>query len=218
MLKKFRDLDPIVHIILALAIVVLFSQNLKLNKIISNITSSIKIPPQTEEEGASSVSEDKQVEAGVTLEEIDDKIAEALSLITPLPKTTTTASTGTRGGTDYVNLGNIGSTTNTDWVDVGGAEVQFDLIEDYGESAVVAWEASLKVAHENGQAFARIYDATNKIVVLGSELSTINNADFQRKSSGNLNLWRGRNVYRVQIKSLNSMEVTYSGGTMRVSY
>ena len=103
-------------------------------------------------------------------------------------------------------------------MDIEAAEVYIDLENDYGKDAKVSWEASLKVAHSNGQAFARLYDDTNKIVVLESEISTTNNADFEQTSSSNLSFWKGRNLYKVQIKSLNSFEVTYSGGRIKISY
>lgn len=121
-------------------------------------------------------------------------------------------------GTDYISMGTSATTTNTDWVDVEASAVYINLENDYGADATVSWEASLKVAHGNGKAFARLYDDTNKIAVDFSELTTENNVEFTQKSTGNLPFWKGRNLYKVQIKSLNSFEVTYSGGRIRVSY
>ena len=120
-------------------------------------------------------------------------------------------------GTDYIPMGTSATTTSTDWVYVDDSAVYIDLENDYGGDATVSWEASLRVAHGNGQAFARLYDDTNKIAVDFSELSTENNVEFSQKSSGNLPFWKGRNLYKVQIKSLNSFEVTYSGGKIKVS-
>jgi hypothetical protein len=120
--------------------------------------------------------------------------------------------------TSYITMGDTYSVTSTSWVDIPGSEVYIDLANDYGENATVTWSASLKVAHANGQAFARLYDATNKIAVDGSELTTTNNADYEQKFSGNLPLWRGKNLYKVQLKSLNSFEITYTSGKIKVSY
>ena len=92
------------------------------------------------------------------------------------------------------------------------------LENDYGDGAKVSWEASLKVAHGNGKAFARLWDDTNKIAVDFSELTTTDNVDFEQVTSKYLPFWRGRNLYKVQIKSLNSFEVTYSGGRIKISY
>jgi hypothetical protein len=121
-------------------------------------------------------------------------------------------------GTDYIAMGSTSTTISTDWVTLEETGVYIDLIEDYGEDAIVSWEVFLKVQHSNGQAFARLYDATNNIAVDLSELSTTNNAEFERVSSGYLPFWRGRNLYEIQVKSLNSFLVTYSGGRIKISY
>ena len=120
--------------------------------------------------------------------------------------------------TTYIGLGTIFTTTSTSWVDVPDSAVYVDLEKDYGLGATVSWEAQLKVAHGNGKAFARLFDDTNKIAVDFSELSTENNVSYKQVSSGNLPFWKGRNLYKVQVKSLNSFEVTYSSGRIKVSY
>lgn len=120
--------------------------------------------------------------------------------------------------TSYIPMGSTATTTSTDWVDVADSKVYIDLINDYAENAYVTWEASLKVAHDNGKAFARLFDETNGIAVSGSEITVENNSSFVQKSSGYLPLWRGRNLYKVQIKSLNSFEVTYSSGKIKIKH
>ena len=105
-----------------------------------------------------------------------------------------------------------------DWVDVTDSGVYIDLENDYGSGAKVSWETSLKVAHGNGKAYARLWDDTNKIAVDFSELSTEDNVDFTQVTSKYLPFWRGRNLYKVQIKSLNSFEVTCSGGKLKIVY
>lgn len=154
-------------------------------------------------------------------DEIEKAVSEAIAAI---PGTTEkvvekqTVATQQQSGTTYVPLGTTGSTTSTDWENIADSAVYIDLENDYAAGAVVSWEASLKVAHANGQAYARLYDDTNKIGVDFSELTTENNATFKQVTSGNLPLWKGRNLYKVQIKSLNSFEVTYSGGRIKISY
>ena len=92
------------------------------------------------------------------------------------------------------------------------------MISRYFLSDENSHEASLKVAHANGTAFARLFDVTHGIGVSGSEISTTNNAVPKLATSGNLNLWAGRNLYRVQIKSLNSFEITFSEGRIKIGY
>ncbi len=151
--------------------------------------------------------------------EIEKLVGEAIEAL-PQSSTTTVvaAPVSTSTQTAYVSLGTTTTATSTSWIDVDDSTVYIDLINDYGGNAKVVWEASLKVAHGNGQAFVRLYDATNNIAVDYSELSTVDNSDYEQVYSGNLPLWRGRNLYKVQIKSLNSFEVTYSGGRIKIAY
>lgn len=152
---------------------------------------------------------------------VKEEVGKAVSLLsksTERPKAAETATASSKGQVSYIPLDGTYSTTSTSWIDVPGAEVSFDLAADYGKNAKAAWEASLKVANANGTAYARIFDSTHGIAVDGSEISLANKDAYQRVSSGNLNLWSGRNVYKVQIKSLNSFEVWASGGKMRISY
>jgi hypothetical protein len=118
--------------------------------------------------------------------------------------------------TSYIPMGTSFASFSTSWVDMPDSAVTFDLENDYSKNATVTWSVSLKVQHANGQAFARIWDDTNKIAVSGSEVSTQNNAEFIKVTSGNLAIWRGRNTYKVQIKSLNGFEVTASSASVKV--
>lgn len=132
------------------------------------------------------------------------------------PKTATTVVQ--KPQVSYVPFGSDYSTNNTDWVDAVANEVSFDLAQDYSKGAKASWEASLRVDNANGVAYARIFDVTHGIAVDGSEIAVTDNSNFQRISSGYINLWSGRNVYRVQVKSLNSSQIFYSGGKIRISF
>jgi len=150
-------------------------------------------------------------------EEIEKAVSAAVATISGSKSTETIIKeVSTSGGTDFISLGSTATTTDTDWKTIDDTAVYIDLVNDYSADAYVTWEASLKVAHANGQAFARLWDDTNKIGVSGSEISTINNSDYVQKVSTNLALWRGRNLYKVQIKSLNGFLVTYSGGRIKI--
>lgn len=150
---------------------------------------------------------------------IQEEVASAISTISATPKTTTTVTTPlAKKNTSYIGLNGPVSTTSTQWIDIPGVEVYIDLVNDYGKGATAGWEASLKVAHGNGQAFARLFDVTHGIAVDGSEISTTNNSDYSTVSSSNIYLWAGRNLYRLQLKSLNSFEVTFLSGHIKVTY
>lgn len=151
--------------------------------------------------------------------EIDKKVAEAIATISALPKIAPkTSASNTKTQTVYVPLDGPVSTTSTAWVDVPGVEVSIDRVNDYGSGAKVSWEASLKVAYGNGQAFARLLDVTHGTSVDGSEISTTSNAVATNISSGNITLWSGRNLYRLQLKSLTGYEVTFSSGRIKITY
>lgn len=152
--------------------------------------------------------------------EIKDLISQSISTISATKTTTPRATVVTKSEskTAYIPLSGPITSTSTGWVDVAGTDVYIDLLNDYGKNTYVTWEAFLKVANGNGQAFARLYDVTHGIGVDGSEISVTNVGTSTQVSSGKLNLWAGRNLYRVQIKSLNSFEVSFGSGRIKITY
>lgn len=154
--------------------------------------------------------------------EIEKAISEAIAALSGETKTTAVKKTVTQvvqkeQQVSYIPLAGPITTTSTDWVDVPGAESRINLAE-YTNGAIVTWDTSLKVAHGNGKAYARLFDVTHQIAVSGSEISTTDNPDYLQVASGNLSLWAGDNLYRVQIKSLNSFEVSFGGGRVKIVY
>ena len=151
--------------------------------------------------------------------EIQRAVGEAVATLSGKPQVTTRVTTApTEKKTSYISLSGPITTTSTAWVDASGVEVYVDLTNDYSKDATVSWEATLSVANGNGQAFARLFDVTHGIAVNGSEISLTNNATPTLVSSGNLSLWSGKNLYRVQLKSLNSFVVTFASGRIKIVY
>jgi len=162
-------------------------------------------------------------------EEIEKKVNESVSNIdletktiieketvkvvnaTPFPETKDTQ-------TVYLPITGPFGTTSTSWYDIPGTEFYLDYARDYGTDAYANWDVNLKIAHGNGTAYARLYDATNNIAVNGSEVSLSGNSDLEQISSGQLSFWNGRNLYRVQIKSLNGYEATFGSGRIKIRY
>jgi hypothetical protein len=149
---------------------------------------------------------------------VSDIVSKAIASVSSTTKIIEKKTTTKSFGTVYVPMGTSYTTTATDWYTIDDTGVYINLENDYGASAKVSWEALLKVAHGNGQAYARLWDDTNKIAVMGSELTSINNSEYQFVSSGNIPFWKGRNLYKVQVKSLNSFEVFITGGKIRITY
>jgi len=212
LIEKF---DPVVHLSFVVAIIILFFIATSFRQQVVSLKGDIS------ELGDGSGQELLVVEPS-SLDEtnVRDIVSGIVATLSATPRTIIQERVVTekQGGTGSVSLDGTASTTSTSWEDVAGSEVYIDLVNDYDKDAYVTFEANLKVEHANGQAFVRLYDDTNKIAVIGSELSTTNNADFKQVTSGSLALWRGRNLYKVQLKSLNSTKVTFSGGRVKISY
>ncbi|MCX6705854.1 MAG: hypothetical protein NTV24_01985 [Candidatus Woesebacteria bacterium] len=152
--------------------------------------------------------------------QINDIVSKAISTVSATTKTAVQKETATEAPskkTAYIPLSGPITTTSTDWVDAAGTDVYIDLANDYGKNTYVSWEGFLAIANGNGQAFARLYDATHGIAVNGSEISTTNGSSTQ-VASGSLSLWAGRNLYRVQLKSLNSFVATFVSGRIKINY
>lgn len=142
---------------------------------------------------------------------IDEKVSEVFS---KLPKSGDSKKINTGLGVSYIPVGTDFSSTAVDWTDVKGGEVYID-IADYGLSPTFSWDVSLKIANASGEARTRLFDVTNGIAVSGSELS-VASSDYTTVSSGDLPFWRGRNLYRVQIKSTTSQSVSFASGRIKV--
>lgn len=124
---------------------------------------------------------------------------------TPAPKQTQIS---------YVPIGGTGSTTNNDWTSLQNTDFFLDTGE-YGKVKESRWSANIKLKHASGEGFARLFDVTHSVAVPGSEISTTRDA-FTLVESGTLIFLGGKNVYRVQIKSLSSVEVTFDAGRVKI--
>lgn len=156
--------------------------------------------------------------------QINDSIAASLSTVSAGTKetiktvTVTPAPVKSKAQIAYIPIpGNV-TTTSSDWYDAPNTDFYLNITGDYGKINTITWEGSLKVAHGNGTAYARLFDVTHGIAVNGSEISLTDNPNLTQVYSGNLNFWAGNNLYRVQFKSLNTFEVTFGGGNIKVSY
>lgn len=157
--------------------------------------------------------------AYVTSDQVEQLISKALSeQPTPAPVTTTKTTTAKQTQTTYIPLGSTATSTSTDWYTVDDSSVTIDVANDFSGDPYITFEASLKVAYGQGGAFVRLWDDTHKIAVNGSELTTLANEDYQTMKSGRLYLWNGNNTYKVQIKSLNGYEASYTNGKVKVVY
>ncbi len=133
---------------------------------------------------------------------------------TPTPVTPVSTGSTSQPTVIYIPLGGGGSTTSRDWADVGNAEIYLD-VTNYPNLDKAYFEAFIRVQHGNGTAFARLYDVTHNIGVQGGEVST-GSESFALVESGSLNFWQGKNLYRVQVKSLTGYEAFYDSGRIKL--
>jgi len=116
--------------------------------------------------------------------------------------------------TTYVTLAGSGNTTATDWVNATGSDFYFNPA-DYPGLVSVYFEANMKLMTGSGRAYVRLYDVTHGIGVQGSEASTQAGVDTVVES-GQVSFWAGRNLIRVQMKSLTTESTFYTSGRLRI--
>ena len=222
MFKRIRDLDLIVHLFFLIAIVSLLSGFLFLYSKTRALSSRLEgSPEQIQNEKAAMINESETCgeDCKQSLrDELKKFVSDAIATIAAVPKTIVENKTEESSEKiTYLSLGGTFTTKSTDWVDITSTDVWINLAEEYGEDAYVDWEAFAKTASSGSKAMVRLYDTTNKIGVNGSELET-NSATVTRLASGRLYLWRGHNLYRVQIKSLNGVDATFDSGRIKITY
>lgn len=150
-----------------------------------------------------------------------EEIAKALATISSQPKEIIKTvyqepSTPSHPSIVYVPLGGGSSTTTRDWQDSGSAEAYFDKA-DYPGVKKISFEVFLKVKHGAGQADVRLYDATHGFVIADSELLA-GSEQFEKKSTGSLNLLPGNNLYKVQLRSTTGYEAFMEGPRLKIEY
>lgn len=150
---------------------------------------------------------------------INDRVIRALAenaTITDSQTTPTTAQTKTKiTRINYVPISGNGSTLQTSWSDLSGTDFYFDKSEFVGFVDAVL-EANVKLLNGNGEAFVRIYDVTHGVAVSGSEVKTASQTSVLL-TSGKLQFYSGRNLYRIQARSLTADTTVFESGRLKVT-
>ena len=113
----------------------------------------------------------------------------------------------------YVPLGN-GSTKNSEWVEISGAETVLDTA-NFSKIKSVIFEAFLSIPTGNGKAYAKLYNITDKHDVWFSEVMT-EGGNTQRVESKNINFDAGRKVYRVMMKTTMGYEAVLESARLKI--
>jgi hypothetical protein len=137
---------------------------------------------------------------------------------TPLPKENSAVSAPVSKKkvrtVQYVTIPGSGTTRSLSWDDFDGTDFYFDKA-DYSGLVEVYFEANMSLLNGNGKAFVRLLDATHGIGVDGGEVQT-SSQTAGIITSGKLNFWTGKNLIRIQAKSLTSDTTVYNYGRLKV--
>ena len=114
----------------------------------------------------------------------------------------------------YVTIPGSGRSNLFSWQDLTGTEFYFDKA-DYPGLVEVYFEANISLLNGNGRADVRLFDATHGIGVQGGEVES-NSQTAAIKTSGKLNFWSGKNLYRIQAKTLTADTTIYNYGRLRI--
>lgn len=148
---------------------------------------------------------------------IDSKMVKIFSTPSPTPTPRVVYQTAPKTKTrtvSYVTVPGSGSTKATDWTIVSGSDFYFNPA-DYPGLVEVYFEANMKLMTGSGMAYVRLYDSTHGIGVQGSDASTKSGTDTVVES-GNISFWQGKNLIKVQIKSLTTESAVYNSGRLRI--
>lgn len=150
---------------------------------------------------------------------IDSKMTKPSPTIIPTPASTPkvvykTAPKPKTRIVSYVTVPGSGSTMANDWTIVSGSDFYFNPA-DYPGLVAVYFEANMKLMTGSGMAYVRLYDSTHGIGVQGGDASTKAGTDTVVES-GNISFWQGKNLIKVQIKSLTAESAVYNSGRLRI--
>lgn len=167
------------------------------------------------------ISQEQSCSQCLTETEIESKIDEKLAKVTPVTSQTKTTPTPSLASSNqipkvsYVPLGGSSSTSNTDWTDISGSDFYFNKT-DYPGTTSVSWEVSLHSFLGGNKVYSRLYDVTNKRAVDGGELSTDSSSSILVRS-GNLTIWSGNNLYRIQAKSSSGTPANLDSPRLKIT-
>ena len=139
-----------------------------------------------------------------------------LPTATPTPRPVTGGSavkTKTRKE-EILTIPGSGSAATSDWTNLAGTEFYFDT-RDYPGLIEVYFEANMRLLNGNGTAYVRLFDITNSIAPSGGQNDTRSQTDVWTKSQ-KVYFWAGKNLIRVQAKTLTADTAVYDQGRLRI--
>jgi len=153
---------------------------------------------------------------------IDQKMVQASpSAVVPIPTSKTITKLVVQptkpqvSSVTFAPIPGSGSTLVNDWTDISGTDFYFDKADYVGLQSIY-FVTNIRLLNGNGQAFVRLFDVTHSIGVQGSEASTVNQSSTP-VDSGQVSFWAGKNLYRVQAKSLTADTAIFDSGRLKIT-
>ncbi len=148
--------------------------------------------------------------------ELLSRIEELESQVEALQKSsggrTTVINSANDGVKEFSIFLGSGDSSSTTWSDIDGLQAKIDLSK-YSNIKEIRFEGSLSIV--GGEARARLYNKTTSQPIVESEIMhNTNTATF--KTSGNIHLQQGENLYVVQIRSSSGERAYLSGGRVTI--
>lgn len=137
-----------------------------------------------------------------------------ISPLVPKFSSPTTAVKPKTRAVSYVTVPGSGNTSTNDWTALSGTDFYFNAA-DYPGLVEVYFEANIRLFNGNGAAYVRLFDVTHGIGVQGSEVQT-SSQTVKIVESGKVTFWSGKNLIRVQAKSLTADTAVFDSGRLRI--
>lgn len=116
----------------------------------------------------------------------------------------------------YIPLGWTGSLTNRDWTTLTGQETLINP-DDYPGYTSMQFEANLKVYQGNGKTYAQLFNNTDGLAIIPSEISATGE-NYTWVQSSTFTLPKGKKTYRVQLKSATGYDAIIGDARIKVNF
>lgn len=152
------------------------------------------------------------------IKSLEDSVADLKNEIASLKSSSSTTQTAatTKQAPVYIPLGSSDSSSTTDWTTVVTPQVEIDPA-DYPGYTKMYLEATVRVFQGNGSGYVRLFNNTDGLAILSSEISTTSGS-YNTVVSGSFNLNSGKKQYRLQLKSLTGYEVSVQFARIKVVF
>lgn len=134
----------------------------------------------------------------------------------PGPTTTTTQVASTTKYPLYIPLGAGGQAGDKGWFALNQYQISIDPGQYSGYTSMQL-EVNYRLLQKSGTAHARLYNATDNTAISTSEVTTTSD-EFSLVTSGGFTLTSGNKIYKLQIKSIEGVEIQLESARIKVNF